>query len=66
MLLAIENRRSTKRVHEDDNNDEEDTDKNNSNETKETFKTISKHFKHDEKTIDEQLNKTYECFAPER
>ncbi|CAF3683364.1 unnamed protein product [Rotaria sp. Silwood1] len=66
LLLAIENRRSSKRVHEDDNDEEEFDDKKNSAETTEIFKKISKRLKHDENAIDEQLNKTYERFVPER
>jgi len=66
LLLAIENRRSNKRIHEDDNEEEVNDNNNNSTETTEIFKTISKRLKHNEQAIDEELNKTYERFVPER
>jgi protein AATF/BFR2 len=62
LLLAIENRRSSKRVHDDD-----DAEVNNNNtETTEVFKTLSKRLKHGEQTVDDELTKTYERFVPER
>ncbi|CAF1283171.1 unnamed protein product [Adineta steineri] len=61
LLLAIENRRSAKRVREND-----DDDNNNNNETTEVFKTLSKRFKNNEQAIDEELNKSYTQFTPER
>ena len=64
LLLAIENRRSNKRVHDDD--DDEVNDSHKHSETTEVFKTLSKRLKHGEQIIDEELNKTYEHFVPER
>jgi hypothetical protein len=60
LLLAIENRRSNKRMRDDEANDNNNTD------TTEVFKTLSKRFKHGEQTIDNELTKTYERFVPER
>jgi hypothetical protein len=65
LLLAIENRRSSKRTRDDDEDEVNDNDSNN-NETTEVFKTLSKRLKHGEQTIDDELHKTYERFVPER
>ncbi len=65
LLLAIENRRSSKRTRENDEDEVNDNDISTS-ETTEVFKTLSKRLKHGEQTIDDELNKTYERFVPER
>ncbi len=65
LLLAIENRRSSKRTRENDEDEVNDNDISTS-ETTEVFKTLSKRLKHCEQTIDDELNKTYERFVPER
>jgi hypothetical protein len=49
-------------VHDDD----EDEVNGNNTETTEVFKTLSKRLKHGEQAIDEELNKTFEHFVPER
>jgi hypothetical protein len=54
--LAIDTRRTNKRTHDDENNDD----------TTEIFKTISKRLTHNEQAIDEELTQTYEHFVPER
>ena len=63
LLLAIDNRRATKRTHKDaDETDGDDR----TTETTDTFKKLSKRFKHDTQAIDEELEKAYERFLPER
>lgn len=58
LLLAIDNRRSKKREHTDDDIEEEDTTG--------VFKTLSKRFKQGDKVIDEELTNSYEKCLPER
>jgi len=48
-------------VHDDDEDEV-----NGNTETTEVFKTLSKRLKHGEQAIDEELNKTFEHFVPER
>ncbi len=66
LLLAIESRRSSKRVRNDDDDEDEVNDDKSNTDTTEVFKTLSKRLKHGEQTIDDELNQTYERFVPER
>ncbi len=50
----------------DDDEDEVNGNSNNNTETTEVFKTLSKRLKHGEQAIDEELNKTFGHFVPER
>jgi len=53
-------------MRDEDDDEVNDSNNNNNTETTEVFKTLSKRLKHGEQTIDDELNKTYERFVPER
>ncbi|UJR27185.1 hypothetical protein I4U23_008481 [Adineta vaga] len=68
LLLAVNRRRSNKRMRDDDDEEKHSEDENHDDntDTTEIFKTLSKRLKNGEQAVDEELNKTYEHFVPER
>ena len=63
LLPPIANRRAPNPTPKDaDETDGDDR----TTETTDTFKKLSKRFKHDTQAIDEELEKAYERFLPER